>query len=110
MVSEQQHIIFTEKNLNELELHEVAMLAGLPQSPNGYNPFKNPERAEKRRNIVLRLNVSTWENNKRRNGRRAEQFDVASTLLPEENRLANDNTKYPAFIDLVINELEDAGC
>ena len=31
------------------------MLAGLPQSPNGYNPYKNPERAEKRRNIVLGL-------------------------------------------------------
>ena len=46
---------FYGKKLNELELHEVAMLAGLPQSPNGYNPFKNPERAEKRRNIVLGL-------------------------------------------------------
>ena len=46
---------FYGKKLNELELHEVAMLAGLPQSPNGYNPFNNPERAEKRRNIVLGL-------------------------------------------------------
>ena len=34
---------------------------------------------------------------------------VTSTLLSEENRLANDNTKYPAFIDAVMNELEDAG-
>ena len=55
MVLEQLQTTFTVKILNELELHEVAMLAGLPQSPNGYNPFKNPERAEKRRNIVLGL-------------------------------------------------------
>ena len=46
---------FYGKKLNELELHEVAMLAGIPQSPNGYNPYKNPERAKKRRNIVLGL-------------------------------------------------------
>ena len=40
MDSEQRQIIFTGKNLDELELHEVAMLAGLPQSPNGYNPIQ----------------------------------------------------------------------
>ena len=55
MESEQRQTIFTVKILDELELHEIAMLAGLPQSPNGYNPFRNPERAEKRRNIVLGL-------------------------------------------------------
>ncbi len=43
------------KELTELELHEAAMLAGIPQSPNNYNPFNYPEAAEKRRNIVLSL-------------------------------------------------------
>ena len=46
---------FYGKELDELELHEMALLAGMPQSPNRYNPFKNPERAEKRRNTVLNL-------------------------------------------------------
>ena len=27
----------------------------MPQSPNNYNPFNHPDRAEKRRNIVLSL-------------------------------------------------------
>ncbi|MET0785695.1 MAG: biosynthetic peptidoglycan transglycosylase, partial [Paenisporosarcina sp.] len=46
---------FFGRDLKDLQLHEVALLAGMPQSPNNFNPFKNPEAAEKRRNIVLRL-------------------------------------------------------
>ena len=55
MELEQLQKKFIGKSLNELELPEIALLAGMPQSPNGYNPYKNPERAEKRRNIVLGL-------------------------------------------------------
>ena len=31
----------------------------------------------------------------------ARAIDVTSTLLSEDKRQANDNTKYPAFIDVV---------
>src|SRR5690606_32532086 len=48
---------FFGKDLDELELDEIALLAGMPQSPNNYNPFKNPDRAQKRRDIVLNLMV-----------------------------------------------------
>ena len=41
------------KSVSELELHEAALFAGMPKAPNYYNPYKNPEEAEKRRNIVL---------------------------------------------------------
>lgn len=41
------------KPISELELHEAALFAGMPQSPNGYNPFTNPERAKSRRDTVL---------------------------------------------------------
>src|SRR5690606_12995947 len=44
---------FYGKPLSELGLPEMALLAGMPQSPNNYNPFNHPEAAEKRRNIVL---------------------------------------------------------
>jgi penicillin-binding protein 1A len=37
-----------------LELHEAALLAGLPQAPSQYNPFREPGRARARRNQVLR--------------------------------------------------------
>jgi len=99
---------FFGKELNELELHEVAMLAGMPQSPNGYNPFRNPDRAEKRRNIVLGLMV---QHNKitKDEMEAAKAIPVTTSLIPEEERQANDNTKYPAFIDIVRDELEAAG-
>ena len=41
------------KSVKDLDLAQQAMLAGLPQSPSGYEPFKYPERALTRRNIVL---------------------------------------------------------
>ena len=43
------------KDIKDIKLHEAALIAGLPQSPNNYNPLKHPESAEKRRNIVLSL-------------------------------------------------------
>jgi putative DNA modification/repair radical SAM protein len=43
------------KNLSELNISECAILAGLPKSPNRYNPIKNYKLAIKRRNKVLEL-------------------------------------------------------
>lgn len=99
---------FYGKKLSELELHEAAMLAGLPQSPNGYNPRTNPERAEKRRNIVLGL-MYQHDKISKEDMEAAKAIDVTSTLLADDQRALTDNTKYPAFVDLVLNELEEAG-
>ncbi len=38
---------------SELTLDQTALLAGLNKNPDGYNPFKNPDRALRRRNVVL---------------------------------------------------------
>ena len=46
---------FFGKSVRELELHQIALLAGLQKNPSGYNPFRNPERARKRRNICLTM-------------------------------------------------------
>lgn len=45
--------VYYGKNLNELTLAELAMLAGLPQAPSRANPVVNPEAALERRNHVL---------------------------------------------------------
>jgi penicillin-binding protein 1A len=47
-------ITYFAKHARNLELHESAMLAGLPQAPSQYNPFRNPTAALERRNEVLR--------------------------------------------------------
>jgi len=45
--------VFFDKTADDLELHEAALLAGLPQAPTSYNPFLNPDRARARRDQVL---------------------------------------------------------
>jgi penicillin-binding protein 1A len=42
------------KNLQELVLPEMAMLAGLPKAPSRDNPLTNPENATERRNTILK--------------------------------------------------------
>ncbi len=45
---------FFDKPASELNIQEAALLAGLPQAPSAYNPFREPARATSRRNDVLR--------------------------------------------------------
>ena len=45
--------IYYNKNLNELTIAQMAMIAGLPKAPSKYNPVANPERALERRNWIL---------------------------------------------------------
>jgi len=42
------------KHASDLELHEAALLAGLPNSPSRLNPLNHPDRARKRQMIILR--------------------------------------------------------
>jgi penicillin-binding protein 1A len=45
--------VYYGKNLNELNLAQLAMIAGLPQAPSTQNPIANPVAAKKRRDHVL---------------------------------------------------------
>ena len=45
---------YFDKRTSQLTLSEAALLAGLPQAPSAYNPFREPGRATARRNDVLR--------------------------------------------------------
>jgi penicillin-binding protein 1A len=46
-------LVYYGKPINELNLAQLAMLAGLPKAPSSNNPISNPERAITRRNYVL---------------------------------------------------------
>ncbi len=61
--------IYYGKSINELDLAQLAMIAGLPKAPSRYNPIVNPTRAKQRRNYVLRrmldlkfIDVATYGN------------------------------------------------
>jgi penicillin-binding protein 1A len=50
---------YFSKRARNLTLVEAALVAGLPQAPSVYDPFRNPQRAVARRNDVLRAMLST---------------------------------------------------
>jgi len=44
---------FFDKDVSQLNLEECALITGLLQLPNAYSPYRHPDRAMKRRNVVL---------------------------------------------------------
>ncbi|PEF14801.1 penicillin-binding protein, partial [Bacillus cereus] len=42
------------KDLTQLSIAQLALLAGMPQAPNTYNPYTNPTSAKWRRDMVIR--------------------------------------------------------
>lgn len=97
---------FYGKPLDELTLAESALLAGMPQSPNGYNPFTNPERAEDRRNIVLSLMEQHGKITKEEK-EQAQAAVLADSLVPEDQRKTQTaSTEYTAFMEMMVAELE----
>lgn len=46
--------LYYDKTLEELDIAEMAMLAGLPKAPSANNPVSNSKRAHERRNYILR--------------------------------------------------------
>lgn len=45
--------VYFGKELKDLTISEMAVLAGLPKAPSSYNPISHPEQAKERRNLVL---------------------------------------------------------
>ena len=89
------------KNVSELSLPEAALIAGLFQSPNGYNPYNNPDRAQGRIKTVLKLMV--------RHGYITEkEADVANSIDVESLLVGTtDKNNYQGFIDTVVAEVKE---
>lgn len=86
--------------LRELDTHELALLVGLVKGASYYNPWRNPERAKARRNVVLGVMHQEGLIN-------AQQLKVAQAaplgiVAEGESR----STTYPAFMDLVKRQLK----
>jgi penicillin-binding protein 1A len=64
--------IYYDKNLEDLNLAEYAMIAALPKAPSRINPLANPRRAINRRNYVLKRMLALEFIDQ-------TQFDVASS-------------------------------
>jgi penicillin-binding protein 1A len=91
--------IYFNKGVEELNLGEAALLAGLPQAPSQYNPFIAPDAATKRRNLVLdaMLDQGYISEGAHRQWTRAG--------LGLERGLRYDQFRYRYFFDYVQQEL-----
>lgn len=86
------------KNLGELDLAELSMLAGLPQSPSGFNPLVYPERAKERQKYVLdRL---------RQTGSITDQQYSESSAEKLKYRKQKASIEAPHFVHHLLAELE----
>lgn len=99
---------FYGKDLKDLTLDQFAVLAGMSQRPNAFNPFKNPELTKDRRNVVLHL-MNLHGKITEEEMKAAQAVPIEEALLPEDQRVAKQDSKYDAFIDIVLNELEANG-
>jgi penicillin-binding protein 1A len=90
---------YFSKKAKDLTLEEAAVLAGLPKAPNYYSPINNPERALRRRNLVI--------NNMLEDGKitaaealRAKDAPLKLNLQAEPNDIA------PYFVEEIRQYLE----
>jgi penicillin-binding protein 1B len=89
---------FFGKDLKQLDTAESALLAGMIQSPSRLNPYRHPERAIARRNVVLDSMVETG----------AISASEATRAKAEPLRLSAptvDASEAPYFVDLVHDQL-----
>ena len=92
---------YFNKNVSELSLPEAALIAGLFQSPNGYNPYYKPENATARIKTVLKLMVRHGYITKKE-ADIAGSIDIKSLLSK-----SNEKTLYQGYVDAVIEEVQD---
>ena len=91
--------MYFSKAAADLELHQAALIAGLPQAPSQYNPFRNPSAALERRNEVLRQMVRNRHVSPAR-GRKAARKGLD---LNRGNRYTK--RREPYFFDYVQDQL-----
>jgi len=91
---------YFRKPVHELNAQEVALLVGLVKGASFYNPWRNPERAKNRRNLVL--GVMHQENLIDDKQFKTAQAAPLGLAAENDNSLIN----YPAFVDLVKRQLK----
>ncbi len=88
------------KSVDRLEIAEAAILAGLMKAPSMYSPFKNPDLALKRRDVVL--------GSMYKNGFISEEEFVKALSDPLPTKFHGNLWKAPYFVDFCKAHLNDA--
>ena len=89
------------KDLKDLSLPQLALLAGMPQAPNQYDPYSHPEAAQERRDLVLSEMKSQGYIS-------AEQYEKAiNTPITDGLQSLRSGNNYPAYMDNYLKEVID---
>jgi membrane peptidoglycan carboxypeptidase len=91
---------FFGKSAGGLTLAEASLLAGLPKSPTRFNPFRYPERARARQQVVLQRMVATGMISRQE----ASEAEAASVDLRAQGRSLRVDSY---FLDAVMKSLEE---
>lgn len=87
------------KDLKNLSIAQVALLAGIPQAPSQYDPYRNPEVAKKRRDTVLSEMYKFKKIDKK-------QYDKAvSTPVTDGLQTLTEKTSYEPYLDNYLKEV-----
>ncbi len=89
---------YFNKDLKDISLPEAALLAGIIQGPSRLSPYRHPERALDRRNLVLDSMVETHAINREQ----ADKAKATPLKLAPPNVEASDA---PYFVDMVRDTL-----
>jgi penicillin-binding protein 1B len=92
--------VYLGKDLSQVTIADAALLAGLPQSPGMYDPFRHLDRAKSRRNLILKA--------MRENGLITEkEYDDAYSSPVKVTREQTESSDAPFFVDLVHDTLQN---
>ena len=87
------------RRIDELDLSEAALLVGLARGASAYNPWRQPERALRRRDLVLEVMAA------RGVVARAQAEAAKAHPLGIRSEVPRGASRHPAFIDLVRRQL-----
>ena len=89
------------KDLKDLSIPQLALLAGMPQAPNQYDPYSHPEAALERRNLVL-------SEMQKQGYLTAEQYETAiNTPITDGLQSLKSLNSYPQYMDNYLKEVID---
>ena len=96
------------KDLKELSIPQLALLAGMPQAPSSYDPYAHPEAAKERRDLVLQ---SMKDNGKLTDAQlqEAKATPIEEGLVAEHEQVSTDDNRliFDSFLTMVADEVKD---
>lgn len=93
------------KNINDINLSEAALLAGIVNLPNKYNPYYYLDYATQRRNEVLDMMVYHGYITQDECDL-AKAIKVEDLLVGEQNTYSRTESQYQSYVDAVIQEAQ----